>query len=192
MSGGHCACDISSTKHPVVLLEPTWERECCRCAESPLRAPKARCRETSRPLLHTKQEGLGRSSAETKPSVDVLQSSSCTDLRRVRWRESWLLPERYVAGCAEQEWEQERLWGASTRSAQQRTGSFSTPQCPLPLGRDRTLLLLGISCSQASVYPLYPLAGVCEWDRVQNTAGTAFTQEMLHQKLVDVLFSCLA
>lgn len=55
--------------------------------------------------------------------------------------------------------------GSQPEAAQQRTGSLSTPQgyqCPLPLGKDRTLLILGNSCSQASVCVCWSTPGTLE------------------------------
>lgn len=92
LSGGLCASDISRTKPPMILMEPTWVwlgggmnggvvLGICVGNQKP------DARRPSRPLPHKEQEGLEQRNAESKELVHLWQSPSRVDLSHVSWRE---------------------------------------------------------------------------------------------------------
>lgn len=120
LSGGHCAYDISRTKHLMIFLEATWawlvrEMNDVIVLGIWIVLSKHDARRPPRPLLHKKQEGLDQRNTGTKALVHFLQSSLGIDLSHTSWRELWLHPEHCSVNCAAQECKRERLgsWSQS-------------------------------------------------------------------------------
>lgn len=104
--GGHCASDISRTKPPMILMEPTWawlvgEMNGGVVLGIHVGNQKPDARRPSRPLPHKEQEELAQRNAESKALVHPWQSSSCVDLSHVSWRELELHPEHHRMNCAD-------------------------------------------------------------------------------------------